>query len=135
MKYKDFKKALDAYFKDDDEIYPHAGMGCVLFTDIYHGQEFFKVDKADMDFEFIDCRRKPKEEENEDDSQMDGKFAILLSYDGEFTENFMGSTNDRLDAIRLCRECLGSTDPKLHGYVYAVDESCGENVDGSQISF
>ena len=65
MKYKDFKKALDAYFKDDDEIYPHASRELVLFTDIYGGQPKFRVDKVDRDFEFIDCRPEWKKKEEQ----------------------------------------------------------------------
>lgn len=38
MKYKDFKKTLDKYFKDDEEIYPHAWGSCVTFYKLYHGQ-------------------------------------------------------------------------------------------------
>ena len=38
MKYGDFKKTLDKYFKDDYEIYPHAWGSCVTFYKLYHGQ-------------------------------------------------------------------------------------------------
>lgn len=38
MKYRDFKKTLDKYFDDDEEIYPHAWGSCVTFYKIYHGQ-------------------------------------------------------------------------------------------------
>lgn len=38
MKYKDFKKTLDKYFDDDEEIYPHACGSCVTFYKLYHGQ-------------------------------------------------------------------------------------------------
>ena len=38
MKYKEFKKELDKYFNDNDEIYPHAGCNCVTFYKIFHGQ-------------------------------------------------------------------------------------------------
>lgn len=40
MKYRDFKAELDKYFKDDDEIFPHAGFSCVSFYKIFHGQTF-----------------------------------------------------------------------------------------------
>ena len=38
MKYKDFKKTLDKYFRDNDEIYPHAWGSCFTFYKLYHGQ-------------------------------------------------------------------------------------------------
>lgn len=38
MKYKELKAELDKHFNDDDEIYPHAGSGCVVFYHVYHGQ-------------------------------------------------------------------------------------------------
>lgn len=38
MRYKELKEKLDQYFSDDDEIYPHAGGGCVVFYHVYHGQ-------------------------------------------------------------------------------------------------
>ena len=38
MKYRDFKKTLDKYFDDNEEIYPHAGGRCVTFYKLYHGQ-------------------------------------------------------------------------------------------------
>lgn len=96
-----------------------------------HAADFW-MDAHTLDLEAMDTML--KEKKNEDDSEMD-RFVILLSYDGETLKEFKGSASDRLDAIRLCRECLGSTDPERHGYVYVVDDSCGETVDGSQISF
>lgn len=38
MKYRDFKKTLDKYFDDEEEIYPHAWGSCVTFYKLYHGQ-------------------------------------------------------------------------------------------------
>lgn len=45
MKYKDFKKTLDKYFNEDDQIYPHAGCNCVVFYKIFHGQKGFLIEK------------------------------------------------------------------------------------------
>lgn len=47
MKYSEFKKQLDKYFKPDDEIYPHGSSGCVTFYHIYHGQSCVTVEKVD----------------------------------------------------------------------------------------
>ena len=65
MKYKKFKEALDKYFKDDDEIYPHAGCSMVLFCDIYHGQQAVKIDRSDIDMAFIDVQKTPEKEDEE----------------------------------------------------------------------
>ncbi len=45
MKYKEFKKTLDMYFQDNDEIYPHAWGSCVTFYKIFHGQRGGLVEK------------------------------------------------------------------------------------------
>lgn len=53
MKYRDFKKTLDKYFDDDEEIYPHAWGSCVTFYKLYHGQRGGLIE-TDSDMESID---------------------------------------------------------------------------------
>lgn len=49
MKYSEFKKALDKYFKPNDEIYPHGSSGCVTFYHIYHGQSCVTIEKTNSE--------------------------------------------------------------------------------------
>lgn len=53
MKYGNFKKTLDKYFDDDEEIYPHAWGSCVSFYKLYHGQPAGLIE-TDSDMESID---------------------------------------------------------------------------------
>lgn len=66
MKYREFKKTLDKYFDDDEEIYPHAGMSCVTFYKLYHGQRggLIEADPNHGERITITFKAEPDKEEN-----------------------------------------------------------------------
>lgn len=66
MKYSEFKKTLDKYFDDDEEIYPHAWGSCVTFYKLYHGQQggLIEADPNHGERITIMFKTEPDKEEN-----------------------------------------------------------------------